>query len=509
MLLKPGDKRILRDFQDLCEMIDASTTIDPFESAGVQKKRITWLLSSPTHFGAHYFPDYCYAPFAPFHERSMMQVWEYPNNIFLEQFFRGAAKSVVYGLIMPAFIKFNGQLNGMMVGSHDEPLAAERLADIQANLQYNRRIIHDFGEQYSFGNWEDGNFKTKDNTGFYAFGKKQSPRGTRFSYKRPNYGLIDDLNDARQLKNPTIAEDDKRWVQEEFKPALWTRKWWLVIAQNKFHDNAVTSLLENDEEIKTIVNRVDVIDAKGNSNWPENPDFSKEAIAALKQSEGAGFIRERMNTPFEEGTTFKIEWMNNWVDCNEQNYNGILIHYLDPSYKSTDKSDYKFWVLLGKCGRFYDVIDCWGEKTTSKKMWERAFEVDKEYEHLTVQHSMEANFIQEEVHSKELERVEEDKGKALRVSWDKRDKGDKHARVATLQPLFERGLFRFNIHKKGHPHMKLLRSQLLAFEKGSRVNDDGPDALEGAVWMADRFSGRATQTKPRNGGYKKNLKRVI
>ncbi len=509
MILKSGDKSLIRDFQDLVDVIKSSTSFNTRESAGDKKKRIAMLLKNYEQFCLYYFPEYCYSAMASFQKTLGTKVADKPNNIFLFQWSRGFAKSTHGGLFLPLFIKCNGLLTGMMVGSHDEPLAAERLADVQANLQFNLRFIHDFGEQYSLGNWEDGKFKTKDGVGFYSFGKKQSPRGTRFQWKRPNFGSIDDLNDARQLKNPVIANEDKRWVQEEFKPALWTRQWWLVILQNKFHDNAVTSLLENDEQIKTIVHRVDITDAKGNSNWPENPDFSKQAIADLASSEGAGYTRERMNTPFEEGTEFKLEWMQQYTDCKKNDYNSFLIHYLDPSYKATDKSDYKFWVLLGKCGKFYDIIDAWGDKTTSKKMWEHAFDVDDQYDGFTINHSMEANFIQEEVHSKELERVEEDKGRALRVSWDRRAKGDKHERICTLAPLFERGLFRWNIHTKATTGIKLLRMQMLAFEKGSRVNDDGPDALEGAVWMADRYAPRRKDAKARNGKFKKNTQRSM
>ncbi|PZP40840.1 MAG: hypothetical protein DI598_18965, partial [Pseudopedobacter saltans] len=174
----------------------------------------------------------------------------------------------------------------------------------------------------------------------------------------------DDLNSARQLKNPAIALEDKRWVLDEFKPALWTRRWWLVVAQNKFHENAVTSLLEDDEEINCIVNKINLLDEDGNTQWPENPDFSQEAVEALKQSEGGGFIRERQNTPFEEGTTFKAEWMNNWVEPLPLTEYDSVCHYLDPSYKSTEKSDYKFWVLLGKIGKYYDIIEAWGAKCT-------------------------------------------------------------------------------------------------------------------------------------------------
>ena len=510
MLFKPGDKRLLEDFEQLCDVIKSTTGYDPLETSVAKKKRIAGLLNNYEAFCNYYFPEYCFAPFAKFHKNIQKDVANKPNNIFLAQWSRGFAKSTHFGVFLPLFLKFNGKLTGMMVGSYNEQMAGEKLEDVRANLQSNQRIINDFGIQQSFGNWEAGCFKTRDDVGFYGFGKGQSPRGTRFKWKRPNYALVDDLNDARQLKNPAIAEEDKRWVQEELKPALWTREWWLIVAQNKFHDRTVTALLEDDEEIKTKTHRVNIVDDKGKSNWPENPDFSKEAIQSLQESEGAGFIRERMNTPFEEGTTFKAEWLNHWQKALPlDKYDGVLIHYLDPSYKSSDKSDYKFWVLIGKYKLQYHILKAWGEKTTSKNMWEYAYDVDDwAGERAVVKHSMEANFIQEEVHKKELERVEEEKGRALRLQYDRRKKADKFERIETMQPLFQRGLIIFNLDEKDTTGMKLLRSQLLAIEKGSRINDDGPDALEGAVWIADKYNTRDGH-RPRGGKFKKKSHRAI
>lgn len=493
MITLPKHKKIIASFEDLLSNIESTTPIDLKESKSEKGKRIKFLLGNYEAFCNYYFPEYCYAPFAAFHKDIQKDIVEQPNHIFLEQWSRGFAKSTHFGLFLPLYLKFNNLLNGMIVGSNTQELAAEKLADIQANLQANKRIINDFGEQMSYGNWEDGLFKTKDEVAFYGFGKSQSPRGIRFKWKRPNYGLVDDLNMARSLKNIDIALEDKKWVLEELKPALWTRKWWLVVAQNKFHDATVTSLLEDDEEVKTVVHRVNVINEQGVSNWLENPDFSNEAIEDLQNTEGSGFVRERMNTPFEEGKTFKNEWLNQWVDCKSISYDNVLIHYLDPSYKSTDKSDYKAWILLGKKGLFYDVINAWVRKETSKEMWEHAYEVDDmrlTKNEMTIKHCMEANFIQEEMHKKELERVEIDRGRALRLLYDHRSKGDKFERIESLQPLFKRGLIRFNANMAKSVDMKLLRSQLLAIEKGSRINDDGPDALEGAIWMADKHRER-------------------
>lgn len=509
MIIKPADKKLIQNFEELCDIIKGSTSIDLLESKAEKQARIKKLLSNYEAFCSYYFPEYCFAPAAKFHKNIQKDVVNKPNAIHLIQWSRGFAKSTHFGLFLPLFLKFNGKLTGMMVGSINETMAAEKLEDIRANLQINQRIINDFGEQVSYGSWEKGMFKTRDDVAFYGFGKDQSPRGTRFKWKRPNYGLIDDLNDTRQLKNLDQANADKKWVMGEMKPALWTREWWLVIAQNKFHDNTVTSLLEEDEEIKTILNRVNIRDTNSKSSWIENPDFSEEAIKILEESEGAEFIRERMNTPFEEGSIFKAEWLQ-WVKpLNFTRYDGVLIHYLDPSYKSTDKSDYKGWVLVGKTGLEYHVLKAWGQKTDSKEMWEWAYEMDKWVgKDVVINHAMESNFIQEEIHAKELDRVAIEQGYFLRCHFDHRKKADKFERIQTMQPLFKRGLIKFNENEKADVGMKLLRSQLLAIEKGSRINDDLPDALEGAIWMADRYNNRRADNT-RSGKYKKKTNRSI
>lgn len=143
-------------------------------------------------------------------------------------------------------------------------------------------------------------------------------------------------------------------------------------------------------------------------------------------------------------------------------------------------------------------------------MWEYAFDVDDMIgDKATVKHVMEANFIQEDIHKGELERVEEDHGnRALRVLMDHRKKEHKEERIETLAPLFQRGLIRFNEEERNSEGMKLLRQQLLAFEKGSRINDDAPDALEGAIWIADHFGGKGGR-KPRSGKYKKKTNRSM
>jgi len=60
----------------------------------------------------------------------------------------------------------------------------------------------------------------------------------------------------------------------------------------------------------------------------------------------------------------------------------------------------------------------------------------------------------------------------------------KEARIISLSPLLERGKIRFI---RGHSDQELLIEQLLYFPSKT-INDDGPDALEGAVWLSQSFT---------------------
>lgn len=147
MITLPKNKKIIASFEDLLDNIESSTPLNLKETNAQKNERIAFLLTNFTAFCIYYFDTYCYAPFGHFHKEIQPNVYDKPNNIFLEQLSRGFAKSTIFGLFLPLFIKFNGRLNGMIVGSATQDLAAEKLADLQANLQANKRIINDLANK--------------------------------------------------------------------------------------------------------------------------------------------------------------------------------------------------------------------------------------------------------------------------------------------------------------------------------------------------------------------------
>ena len=64
--------------------------------------------------------------------------------------------------------------------------------------------------------------------------------------------------------------------------------------------------------------------------------------------------------------------------------------------------------------------------------------------------------------------------------------------------MWERGFVYYNENLKNDPDMTVGIEQTLAFQKGSNVHDDGPDADEGAIFILQKRS-RVEGFEPRIG----------
>jgi len=470
---------LIKRYRQLVDDVKASSEVNKFEAKKDQEKRIQRLLSNDRLFAEYYFPKYCFAPSADFQVRACRDALNMPNTVHLWQWYREAAKSVYSNIILPAKLNCIGELSGMIIGCANEDDAIAKLQDLQVFFEVNERFRFDFGDQKLLGSWEDGNFAIKSGAFFRGFGKNQSPRGVRFMHNRPNFGVIDDLDTKQTVKNERISKEHYNWVKEDFMGALATKKWRLIVPENKFSNNTVTAQFENDKEVKVHLVRVNMLNAKGESSWPENcsTEIYKQKISAV------GFIsaqREYFNNPIEEGTIFKDEWFRfeKMLPYHEYDH---LITYTDPSYKNTDKSDYKATALIGKKGLEYHVIKVFVDKVSLTDMFGWMYSLDTMTgENVVVYHYMEANFLQDLLLA-ELNTLAKTKGFMLPVRKDSRSKPDKFQRIEALQPTIQNGYVKFNIDEADDPGMIRLKNQFLAFEKGSRVNDDGPDCIEGGI----------------------------
>lgn len=199
----------LKQWKELCSSIQNMSTV-PVETPAEKQARIARVRKDYASFVNYYFPHYCtnretgeVIPSAKFHVAAANKILHTLDLQALFEWARGHAKSTHMDIMIPLWLKCQKRrsINVMVLVGKSEDNANTLLGDIQAELQYNKRYINDFGPQYNAGSWQEGRFITADGCAFFALGRGQSPRGLRYRNSRPDYIVIDDLDDDELCQN--------------------------------------------------------------------------------------------------------------------------------------------------------------------------------------------------------------------------------------------------------------------------------------------------------------------
>jgi predicted phage terminase large subunit-like protein len=503
-----------KEWQALVERIRSSQAAVPVETVTMKRDRIERLKGDFTAFTQYYLSDFIDCEFGWFHRKAAKEIPSMQNGIAVLEWPREHAKSIFADLMMPMYLYARGELSGMVVVSANGDKAAGLLGDLQAQFVGNRRWIADYGELAAFGSWSDGHFATTDSIGFWALGRGQSPRGIRQAANRPNYAVIDDIDDKTLVKNEGRVREAVDWVLEDLWFALSIKGARLVVAGNRIHKKSVLAHLVGDIEPddpkreKLVHIKVYAFESKthkkadhltGQPAWIER--YTAEQLLGKMATAGyRASRREFFHEHIEEGLVFKHTWVQWRTAATFAQYTDLVL-YGDPSFKNTKDSDYKAWVLVGKrpkeLGGGIDILKAWVRQASIINMVQFAYDM---YEYIGAQarYYIETNMLQDLFLDAFIEEGHT-RGYQLPIRGDKEKKPDKFTRIENLSPLFERGHFYFAESERQSPDMQTLIAQLLAFPTGS--HDDGPDALEGATQKLQR-SERASRSVSRFGSFK-------
>ena len=480
----------------MCENIEQATRTGSLsgETAADRTARIERARKDYAYFVEYYFPHYCtnretgvVIPSAKFHIEAAKKILKNRDIKAVFQWARGHAKSTHMDIMIPLWLKCqkHREINVMVLVGKSETNATTLLADIQAELQYNQRYIADFGEQMKTGDWQEGQFVTRDDTAFFALGRGQSPRGLRYRSHRPDYIVIDDLDDDELCKNDARVSKLSDWVREALFGTFGAQGGRFIMVGNLI---SKCSVLANISATKGVhVSRVNVVDKNGQPSWPEN--WTLKRIAENEQFMGyRAFQKEFMNNPITEGAVFRQDWIKWKRPLKLSEYDLCL--YIDPSFKPTTKNDYKAAKLWGKTktGELHQLA-AFVRQTTVVEMvrWLYNLYERLQAENAPCQYYMEANFMQDIILD-EFQREGNLRGYQLPIVPDRRKKPDKFQRIEAISPLWERGFVYYNANLQTDPDMLAGLEQTLAFEKGMSGHDDAPDADEGAIYILQRRS---------------------
>lgn len=524
MTLKLKDREALKDWEAHKRSIERATIIVSDESYADKKSRIANLLADPIAFSKYYFPHYCQSEFADFQVRYLKHITKNKRAYITNMWSRDHAKSVIADVVSVIYLKQIGEARNLILASHNETNAIELLTPLKLEFETNLRLINDFGPQVNPGSWEAHKFVTLDGSSFRAIGAGQSPRGTRNQEARPDIIIVDDIDSEEVCRNSKRLDELWEWVTGALYGcfSIQGRKRFVVVG-NKIAKDCIVERAKNHSDfseqvdalrkgpvdralIKLIKSKIAECQAERSRSQNQNNEL-RTWSECLKYAQD-GYLpswyqrftlydcvymilkmgyrmsqREYFNNPLVEGKVFKKAFIQ-YKELPPIKHYKLLLAYLDPGFKKTATSDSKSQVLVALHNGEFHIRKVFCGKASVEEMIEWGYSMDEfvKRNHGSYRFKMEEVFLQSLLY-KDYSTAALKKGYPLPVSGDTRKKPDKDARIEAMSGYFERGSVFFDINIKEEHHTQALIEQLLNFEPGVKTLKDGPDALEGALFI--------------------------
>ena len=479
------------------EIVRKANEVNPFETKAEQQARIARAKADPAYMIKTYLPHYAMAESASFHIKLCHDVKANPLLKEFEEWGRGLAKSVYCDIIVPLYLWMCGEEVFMCLMSDSKERAQELLADIQAELEGNQLLIHDFGPQKCEGDWEIGNFKTIDQRFIgMAFGIKKKVRGVRVKQRRPNLWVIDDLETPDTIANPKRMRKQADQIERDILPTMTGPIRRLLYANNKFA-RVMTQTILQERHPEWRVNQIKAYD-----KVTYKPAWSYYSAEYYKQQEkDMGVVAayaEYLHETKLEGANFTEDEIQ-WGKLPPLHEFKMIISHWDIAYTDNEKSDYNAVRVWGLHGRNFWLIDCYVRQSKMKLAvnWNCIYkkELPKGLNYLG---QYESQFWNGEV-QRSIDEAEEENNIDLNLIKIDTPKTNKVQRIIKfLKPYYQNRRIYYNEALKSHADTQIGIMQLCAVEEGSTEHDDAPDADHQAIEKLELYC-TPGGTKRKNG----------
>ena len=498
-------------------LLRLQTEVSPFfeSDEAARRQRLRRSREDPFYFFRTYLPHYFSTEFAPFHYE-LVELLDrrpgdssHPNPLppgvreLKERVEvltpvavaapREFAKTTItsFGYVLHQVC--HGLRHFVIIGSDTEDLASDLTGYIYLELLYNERIKDDFGELVK-DNWAVDDFVTLSDVRLKARGRGQRLRGLKHKQWRPDLVVLDDMENDQAVKNPRRVAELLDWIKGTVYPGIDSEGNLFIIGTILARRSALYTMIHSEEEPwRHWTRRIyRALEADGASLWPAKHPVEK--LLEQKRLMGSlAFNREKMNDPKDEKGCFQEEWLRFYHPSELAGKHLVKVGYFDPSVESGASSDYKAILVVGlEPGEmvFY-VLDAFIRRASIDQTIAAAFARHREFGFLIF--GVEDNVFQKLL-IREFTRAGQERQVILPL------KGltntlNKETRIAGLSPLVEQGKIRFC---RGQGDQDLLIEQLIFFPSPT-VNDDGPDALEGAVRLLQVYAWEAADVQVEPG----------
>jgi len=496
---------------------------------------------SALRFAQVYLASHCSKPFSQMHHdlfAELEKLIQQRGGRLAVAAPRGHAKSTIVSLAFVLWCLFYDKERLILVVSATREQAVQLLTHIKDQLLRNELLKQDFpslcrldggpGSGRQPKPWRDNRIMLANGAMVMACGAGQSLRGARNGKERPGLIIADDIEEQEQV----ISEDQRRKLTEWFNRTLLhaghTETNVIVVGTVLHHASLLATLLNPSlasgwrsskyQAVISFADRTDLWDHwtaifRGTEEFEgkSGPDAAKAYFAAneeemlrgtsvlwpewesyhdlmvMREREGRGsFQAEKQNEPLDpEQCIFAPEALHYWDEeypdpqtlVRALQSHGRIYGACDPSLANRPgKGDYTAIIILFRDTKtkINYVLAADIARRTPDQTIERIIQYAQMYS--IRKFAVESNQFQS-VMVDNLERRAKENGVSLRIKRVE-NRTNKQARIANLEPEVAQGRIRFRKRDV------LLLEQLRAFPLGS--HDDGPDALEMAVELANK-----------------------
>uniref|UniRef100_UPI00321740E4 hypothetical protein n=1 Tax=uncultured Draconibacterium sp. TaxID=1573823 RepID=UPI00321740E4 len=497
-IIKAADRAALRKWEGFLDGFLSTVVVTDTETPEEQKKRIAKLEKNFEEWKKYYFPQYCYAPPAPFHIKASKRILKSKEWYECRAWTREAAKDVVT-MMETIYQVVKGIKKSIILVSNSYDNAEKLLAPYKLTLENNERIINDYGLQKQPGNWTSGDFITLKGASFIAVGIGQSPRGTRNEAVRPDKIIVSDVETDKDVRNPEIVKQNWEWIEDALIPTRGVSKPLQIIFLNNIiaKDCCMVRAMKKADHAEII----NLVDKNGNSTWPEKN--KPEHIARIRRIMSTrAFQKEYMNNPLTEGKVFKKMV---WGKVPALSRFKRLIVYADPSNSNKDRTQvktkgvsYKALFLMGELDGYFYVIHGYLDQVPIATFVNWFFDIRKRInKNHQINFHIENNSLQNPFYEQVFKPLFFSVGKErgfIPVTPDERQKPDKFVRIeGNLEPLNRDGQLILNEKEKENPHFQELEEQFLLVDEKLSSAADGPDCVEGGYFILNGNTNEAIE----------------
>jgi len=491
--LKSDDRRAILEWNEFYPGLMNATVVDDTESHAERIKRIAGLESYPEAWFKYYFPHYVKIEPAGFHKKATRRILSNRRWYEVRAWARELAKST-RSMMEVLYLALTGDIKNVLLISNSQDNAERLLLPFMKELEENLRIINDYGQQAQLGNWEMGEFTANCGCSFRALGARQSPRGTRNKSFRPDFILVDDIDTDEECRNPDRITEKWKWIEKALFPTVSVSGNYRIVFNGNIiaKYSTITCAIEKAKHVDII----NIRNKDGRSTWPAK-NSEEDIDSLLSMISTAAAQQEYFNNPLSEGDVFKELTFGKIPELRKFRF---LVAYGDPapSNSGNKKGSFKSVFLVGYLdGKFYIITGYLNHVINDEFVNWYYYLKDYVGDKTQVYNYIENNKLQDPFFDQVFIPLFSEKAKTMGligITPDMRSKPDKFARIeGNLEPLNRMGRLVFNEAEKDNPNMQRLAEQFMLINPQMKAPADGPDCIEGAVWI---INGKITQLQP-------------